>query len=74
VLKSPAGARNTPDRAVCRPDSAALSRPNLKVLGGMPQSVRLGAWLYPRYEHPAHPLPFVRPRRVVPKFIEEPRP
>lgn len=50
--------QNTSDSAVSRPDSAALSRPNIQVMGGMGLSARTVARRNPCFEHPAHPLRF----------------
>ena len=62
-----AGAGNTSDSAVGRPDSAASSRPEHMVSrGGMRRAVTPAAWLNPRFQHPAHPLPLERWRRVLP--------
>lgn len=55
----------TPSVAVGHPDSAALSRPDfVTVAGGMRMSVRRAARLQTYFQHPAHPLPVKRPRRV----------
>jgi len=49
---------NTSNHAVCRPDSAALSRPDFfESWGGMGLPVRMAARRDSCFQHPAHPLP-----------------
>lgn len=47
---------NTSNHAVSGPDSAALSRPNIQVMGGMGLPARLAARRDSCFQHPAHPL------------------
>ncbi len=56
MLNSSPVLENTKGSASGRHDSAALSCPDFKVLGGMGLPVRLAAWRNPCFQHPAHPL------------------
>ncbi|MGM9514235.1 hypothetical protein ACS5PK_08280 [Roseateles sp. DB2] len=55
MLNSSPVLENTKGSAFGRHDSAALSCPDFKVLGGMGLPVRLAAWRNPCFQHPAHP-------------------
>lgn len=56
VLHSFPVLENTLDSAASRPDRAALSRPDFRVMGGMGLSARTVARRNPCFQHPAHPL------------------
>lgn len=68
VLHSSPVLENTTKQAASRPVSAALSRPDFKVLGGMGLPVRMAARLASGFQHPAHPLRLKTLRRVVSQF------